>query len=642
MSIVGIFSAVAGMLARHFFVGAGPIVDSRVYLQQARWIAAGDIVGHPALMDFQRPFFSAANDRGEVILKYLPNYASILALFDALNLGEMGAVGFSSALSATGIVVVARRLGLKGAGRAAAAVATITSPLWLIQSGSLVSYAVTLGCVLWAAELTAVALGSDDGRAGAGAATLLVFAAGMRPFDVATWGAAMCAVCGIAALAESGPGPRPRHAIRWAAVAGACAALLTAGMCWRLTGAPWRLPFTVVGPDDRLGFGWRSDLETSEPHYYGVSEAWAAVRRSVHDFAVFAPLPAAGLSSVLFPSLARNVGRRAFVLIGPLVPALYTLFWGSWNASVRLRVTSLVGPFYYLPCVACGAIGLGTIVDFLGGLRSRPTVVRVTLRGGLIVCSYCIIVLSLVAWSLSNGSKVRADLADSKAYSERLEVVARHLEAEPKALIVQPGKDLLFWIPTYNSARGDSHPVSVLRRDRSFDELAAGAPGGRLRMAREVFILDREEQPDHFDAFGFARAWRSVDIRRTSGSSLTVRRSHGAAGQALAVAMIEGRWQSAPDGTAVFSIDRTSRLVDGGIELPELPSNGDEHPELCGGTFDPTTRAANVECFEASTLDPSVWWSCSCGYTLLAGPSGERWMPTDLPSDHRVTIGPPR
>jgi hypothetical protein len=163
-----------------------------------------------------------------------------------------------------------------------------------------------------------------------------------------------------------------------------------------VVGGPFRLPFSLLEPTDKLGFGDRRLYPEDQVHRFGLAEAWQGTVRHfavepaqwVFGFLVIVPL------ALWATRRGGEADARHRVLLGSSVLTLvaYFCFWGPWDASVLWGGTRILGPFYSLALLVpfvlvaltveirsgllAGLLGLAAIhpvvhaVDAFGELRS--------------------------------------------------------------------------------------------------------------------------------------------------------------------------------------------------------------------------------------------------------------------------------
>jgi len=137
-----------------------------------------------------------------------------------------------------------------------------------------------------------------------------------------------------------------------------------------VTGSPFRLPFSVFDPLDKLGFGGRRLFPEDNAHQYGLLEA---VEGTVTHFVLEPAQWIFGFLAIVPLALwaaRRSDGadqRHRLLLACSLVTlAAYFCFWGPWHASVYWGGTTTLGPFYSLALVVPFML-----VAFLAEIRTK-------------------------------------------------------------------------------------------------------------------------------------------------------------------------------------------------------------------------------------------------------------------------------
>ncbi len=486
------------------FPAGTPIVDERVYVQEGRALSGGDLVLPASFAPDHQPFFTAPNDRGELVFKYTHAWPSVLAASYRVFGTERpvtALIGFAGVAVTIGLASAftgQRRIALT------AGALTIVNPLWLVLSSSYLSYAFSACC-----GLGAVALVVGDGRAprsgrllGAGVlAGVMLWA---RPFDAVV---TVLPLAGWWAVTHRHD-PRRVTARRVSlfvggTVPGVCA-MLAANR--RVTGSMWRLAFDLVGPRDDLGFGPRKETLTGAPYSYGPAEALEGLRDGLLALLRWTPGHLAAVALAAVGVRALPPGRRLLATSYVVAfPVAYLVVWGSWNAHTRLRSADLMGPYYYLPAslvitvlAAAGAVTLAS-----NGRWLRPAL---ALGAG---AAASVVVLAPAVESLASS---RANWLD------RSHELATIVPEEPSVVLldstllgIEPGlgvRDI-----AYNAADLAGRTVYGIARPERVAPIAERFPNRTIVYDIENYVLPfRLGEVDFVDSLGFQRDRVSISF----------------------------------------------------------------------------------------------------------------------------------
>jgi hypothetical protein len=362
VAALAVLAAVVAVLVKYLlFPYLSVNNDEALYRLQAQTLASGrlfPVAGNPTASF--APWLAIAR-HGHYVLKYTP---FVPALF-ALSLLVTGAFGPGLAVIAAAAVVVTYRLGLAlfGDRRVAAVAATLftASPLVVLLDGMLLAYLPTLVLV----ELAVLGLlrGVDAARAGAadrrgwrdprgwalaGAGLSAGVAGTVRPYDVLT----LLSPLVVWAVVTTRGG---RWWLAWRALAGMVppAALLLAFDA-AATGSPFRLPFTYLESEDKMGFGVRRLYPTDIPHHFTFLDGLSSVGLHLLLLGGWACGGVVLLGCAIAAVVRRRTGGAANALGGGalLFLAGYVAFWGAWNAAYLWGGIRFLGPFYVLPVLA--------------------------------------------------------------------------------------------------------------------------------------------------------------------------------------------------------------------------------------------------------------------------------------------------
>ena len=371
---LAVLAVVAGALAVLTNAALFPLYslnrDDSVYVAMARLLETGAVT-LPADSDAFRPWASAVvGDR--VVLKYTPPWPAVIAAGDLLTGSPRAALAVSAAAAAVLVALLAAEVLRDRAVALTAGALFALSPVVVVQSGTFLPYLFSLALGLGAAVLllSGARLGSTPRLVAAGAvAGVAAFA---RPFDALL----TVAPFALAVLLVRDRGGLSRPGLVLRVTAGAVPVLaLTLVYNAVVVGGPFRLPFTVTGPQDTFGFGDRGVFPRSTVPFTpadGVTGLLANARGTpawVFGGVVLVTLAVLGLVRT------RGAGRWAVAALAVVVPLGYLPFWGPYAMSTLWDGLALFGPFYHLPVVVplavFGAAGLTWVGRQAAGW-SRP------------------------------------------------------------------------------------------------------------------------------------------------------------------------------------------------------------------------------------------------------------------------------
>ncbi|MCK9896812.1 glycosyltransferase family 39 protein [Frankia sp. AgB32] len=392
VAVLAVLAAAAAVVLRHtVFPVLSVNNDEGIYLLHARTLAEGRLfprAPHPA--QSYVPWLGVVVD-DHYVLKYTPFVPAIFAL----ALVVCGSVDPALAVVVGAAVVVTYHLGveLSGSRRVAALSATLLalSPLVLVQSAMVLSYLPVLvllqGCVL------GVLRGRRRGRARpvVVAGLALGVAGAVRPYDVVLLLAPLAVW-----LVVTSPGRR-WWLLRWLACGLAAPLAITLLTNLAATGNALRLPFALLEPDDRLGFGRRKLYPEDGWHHFGLGDGLRSVGDHVWLLGGWACGGVVLAVAAIIAALRRRLnGAAAMLGLGGLLFLLgYIGFWGTWNAAELWGGIRYVGPFYLVPvliplvhlggwgCVSGGAallawrrrVGLGVLGSVVAAVVALTSVV---------------------------------------------------------------------------------------------------------------------------------------------------------------------------------------------------------------------------------------------------------------------------
>ena len=327
--------------------------DEAVYLLQADTLRSGHLFPPaPAPAESFRPWLHVI-DGDRLIPKYTPVHAAMLAVGRTLTGSYRGAL----ALLAAGTVVAAYLLAREvlGSRRQAALAAgfLVASPLFLIQSATFLNYLPTLGLLMAfaAALLAGVRRSSPVLLVASG--LLLGIAGFSRPYDSLLFALPFG---GWWAIGRRAPMRTLVAEGRWLALGVAGPLLAMLAYFRASTGSFFRTPFTLMHPNDLMGFGPRQMVDELPGTVYTPGKALLGMVRlsALSAFWIYGGLAlpflcAAGLRWV------RGGALPWLALVAASVPLGYALFWGSFG-STEWGGPWRFGPFYWLPVLAPAAI----------------------------------------------------------------------------------------------------------------------------------------------------------------------------------------------------------------------------------------------------------------------------------------------
>jgi hypothetical protein len=553
--------------------------DEAIYRLQAQAIQHGHFfvpVVQP--VDAFRPWLAAAV-HNHWVLKYIPVEAGFLALAAAATGTPAAALPVVAAALALATWILVREVLHDRWSAIVATALVVLSPLVVVQSAILVAYLPTivlLEVFMWSA-IRAVAAAAAGERlpawqlaAGGVAIGLAVVA---RPYDAALFAAPVV----VWALF------RLRHQIvrplGWY-VAGALPPVVAMLLYdWAATGSPLRLPFNLLEPADRPGFGPRRMFPQEPYHAFG----WPSGIRGSGSHLLLTILWVSGGPALVLLAIVGIWRRRrsapALVLAAVVVafPVGYVFFWGAWNASKLWRGVRFIGPFYFLPMVIpIAAFGGAELVALYRRWRPLAAVV---------------VVVGVVSSVLVAAPAVAADARWSRQDGAVLAMVKQHAPATARTLVlIQADQEYVM------------HPISGLAN--RWDGGGALLYGLWSGTAQDLAVLasQRDRRPYVLTLFGtFAPhpahlAATLRPIRLESGYSVTVhvRGSAGAphltlttSASALGCAdSVVGRWDVTIAAPGTISCSDSGGLP---VEMPApvpLPPAGrwDGSLQLSSGT----------------------------------------------------------
>ena len=358
---LGVLAVVAGALAVLTNLTLFPLYslnrDDSVYVAMARLLETGAVT-LPADHDAFRPWASAVvGDR--VVLKYTPPWPAVIAAGDLLTGSPRAALAVSAAAAAVLVALLTAEVVRDRVVAVTAGALFALSPVVVVQSGTYLPYLFSLALGLGAAVLllSGTRLGSTPRLVAAG--VVAGVAAFARPFDALL----TVAPFALAALLARERGGLSRLGVVLRVAAGALPVpALTLVYNAVVVGGPFRLPFTVTGPQDTFGFGDRGVFPQYTVHFTAADGVVGLLANALATPGWVAGGVVLVALAVLGLARTRGAARWAVAALAVVVPLGYLPFWGPWAISAQWEGLELFGPFYWLPVVVplavLGAAGL--------------------------------------------------------------------------------------------------------------------------------------------------------------------------------------------------------------------------------------------------------------------------------------------
>lgn len=452
--------------------------DEAVYLQQAEMLLEGQIRLYPPVEDAFRPWFFV-EDGDTLYAKYTLPTAALWA-FSHLLTGTWiaGLVGIAAAGVALMYGVVREAFDRK-TGIVAAALLT-ASPLFIIHSGTYLSYLPTTVANLGFAFCYFRAQRRDDRRFAALAGALIGLAFFARPYTAVLFALPFI---GHALVVLVGTGLGKAEVIRQGITAamGLLGVLAALGYNWLLTGDPMLFPYQAFAPLDGLGFGTRRLLGyeivfTPELGLRSsVTALWLLWSRWVVGGILGTALAVLGLARLVRRSsrlaLPSGYSRRQaqWTIAAVTIPVVIgnIAFWGTFNAfgdpTNPAGLGMHLGPFYHLdlllPTVALAAWGVVGLWDWaVPSFRSR---LGEETRQSSVAVTLCIVV---VVASLGGATILVA----TDAFIRNQTVTETYTDAYQPFEEESFSNGVIFLPQTYGPWL--NHPYQPLRNDPGYDE----------------------------------------------------------------------------------------------------------------------------------------------------------------------------
>jgi hypothetical protein len=347
-----LLAGVASGLLRVLLFNTGSLDDDEVaYLLQAKAFAAGHLLfPQPSPANAYQPWFFVEGNGG-FVSKYLPGVSLLLAASLRLTNRVAPVLALLAASVPLLVGALARTLGLTRPRALCAAALVTVSPLMLLQSALTLSYlpflVLLLACWLLLAQLRdppyawpllwrCLLLG-----------VLAVAAATARPLDAVV----LLSVPALAVAWQLRSDLRRLVGALAAVLIGAAPLLVAVGL-WnrRVTGSALTLPFALLEPADKLGFGVRKLTPEDAKHAFGPLQGLYGL--VVHF--VVAPMSWFALGVLVLPAAAVAARRWRGSPLAPVLGGVglllvtYACFWGPFNASRIWGGPFTIGPFYAL------------------------------------------------------------------------------------------------------------------------------------------------------------------------------------------------------------------------------------------------------------------------------------------------------
>ena len=564
----------AAGVATQLFPYRSPNHDEAVYLQQAAMLLDGQLVVRPPVPESFRPWFFVRAPDSALYPKYAPVPAAVFAAGTVLGAPWLSLVVVAAAV--VGLTHLTVREAFDPRVGAVAAALVLVSPLFVVQSGVFLPYAVTAAFELLfaAAYLRGDRTGSRRWAALSGAAIGVAWFA--RPYTATLFAApfVLQAAWRVGRPREDRPtvaGRLDRPALARnlvTAAVGLAGVVVALGYNAAVTGDPLTFPYQAFAPRDGIGFGRRALLGHAVE--YTPSVAVAANARVLS--ALFTDWVAGGLVGSLLAAVGLGaLGRRALtdgrvdsrrlVLVG--LGASVTLgnvyFWGNLNVlgdptAPGDGLLAALGPYYHydllVPTAALAAYAVVLAAD-------RATAI---VRGRTSTDGQAAAVLAALAVAGTAVVAVPATAALAEPLQRNAETTAAYEQAyEP--VEKRSFDDALVFLPApYGPWL--NHPFQAWRNDPDY-------AGEVVYALRENQFAVVEAYPDRrLYRYAYRGAWaptagetvepRLRRIRHVSGDRVTVETTLGVPAEARSVSVR----LSTNEGSALYAAGGTPETVD--------------------------------------------------------------------------------
>ncbi len=372
--------------------------DDQAYVAQAHLLEDGKVRYPRSQAAFFRPNMTGPRD-DKLVYVYTPAWAAVLAASDLLSGSTRPALALDASLAVVALALLASELWRDRRVVLTAAVVFTLSPLFVSQSGTYLSYQLSLSLALvfgWLL-LRGLRTGSSRSVAVAGAVVGVAFFA--RPFDALLVAIPLAA---FAVLKYRGEGRALLRPAGWLAVGVLPLVVLTAAYNQYVMGSPTSFPQNVAGSMNTFGFGPRIGIHDQHalvavPTDFTLSRSLHALWTNVQLVPrwLFGSYLLLGLAA--FGAIRNRRDPRIWLLVALTVafPLGYLFWWGIYTATT-VKLVYWLGPFYYYPVVAfiamlaaSGAVALWSWLETLdrrraitGGALIAVVATGLTLIGG--------------------------------------------------------------------------------------------------------------------------------------------------------------------------------------------------------------------------------------------------------------------
>jgi hypothetical protein len=391
------FAALAAIVSAYVLFPDGTTsIDDVAYESQALALGHGHATLSAATHDPSfRPFLSGVRD-GHIVFKYEPVWPAFIAVSERATGSAVPMLALLAAAAVAAVYWFTWELLQSAVAAAVAAFVTVASPFVWVQSGTLLGYHFAFVAIAAAAAALLAAVRST--RLAVVAGLLCSLAAFHRPFDTLLALAPVVVYAGWRMVQGKTFGRRALAFVVGALPLAIVAAVYHAAVM----GAPWRLPYSVSGPDDRFGFGTRASFAGTDgkpysPIDFTVSTSLRAIRQSLTALPRFvfgAPIVAIAALWVL---VTNRRDARAWLLttMTAIIPIGYVFWWGPANIT-RFGQHLSLGPAYFYPMLL-------PLAAFAGWAVTRVHVSRPLAVAGIVVA---------VGWTLLAGATVLEHAVD--------------------------------------------------------------------------------------------------------------------------------------------------------------------------------------------------------------------------------------